>query len=325
MNLKLFILVTGLVAFMVSCAPKTEIQVEEIKTVCDRACLENYVNTFIDAVVARDPSKASLAAEVIYTENGQRLVPGDGMWATANERGTFKLYVSDPESGQVGFIGTIRENGIPAILGLRLKIENMEITEAEAFVARDKKEASMLDSIGAPNPVFLESIPVEERISRDSLKVIANMYFTGLQRNDGKGVYPFTDNCNRIENGHFTTNNPKRGAIEGMSPLQQFQSGFFAFVTRIRDRRFPIVDEERGIVYALAFFDHAGTVPEITLTSGVKFPMSVLQPFTYQISEAFKIEKGKFREIQALYREAPYGMGSGWTEWEQAISSEPIY
>jgi hypothetical protein len=53
--------------------------------------------------------------------------------------------------------------------------------------------------------------------------------------------------------------------------------------------------------------------------------MNILQPFTYQISEAFKIEKGKIREVQALYREAPYGMGSGWTEWEQSISSEPNY
>ncbi len=323
-NLKILILLS---VCCLACQPVQE--VSESPALCDRACLEDFVDIFLEAVVSRDPSKAPLAGEVRYTENGQLLHPGDGMWATADGRGVFTLYVSDPVSGQVGFIGTIRENGIPAILGLRLKIENMEISEAEAFVARDPKEARMLDSIGAPHPVFLEPIPVEERVSRDSLQFIANLYFEGLERNDGNGYYPFTEDCNRIENGHYTTNSPKRGGgptdIEGMTPKQQFESGFFSFVTRIRDRRFPIVDEERGIVYAFAFFDHAGTVPVITMTNGMRFPMNVLQPFTYQISEAFKIEKGQFREIQALYREAPYGMGSGWTTPEQVLSSEPIY
>ena len=27
------------------------------------------------------------------------------------------------------------------------------------------------------------------------------MYFSGMQLNDGKGVYPFTDDCERFENG----------------------------------------------------------------------------------------------------------------------------
>jgi hypothetical protein len=30
----------------------------------------------------------------------------------------------------------------------------------------------------------------------------------------------------------------------------QFETGFFHFVTRIRDRRFAVVDEERGLVLA---------------------------------------------------------------------------
>ena len=304
-------------------------QVIETNDQFDRASLENFINIYIDAVIAHNPEQVQLAADVKYTENGQRLKPGDGMWNTTSDWGSYKLYVADPETSQVGFIGTIRENGVPAIMALRLKIANMEISEIETFIARSDSEAVMLEKKGPPNPVFLESIPVEQRFSRDSLKIIANMYFTALERNDGKGIYPFTDNCNRLENGHYTTNNPKNDKrsfdIDAMGCKEQLESGFFNFITRIRDRRFPIVDEERGLVFTFAFFDHAGNVPTVTLSNGITIPMGVKQPFTWEIAELFKIENGLIREIQAMYQEAPYGMGTGWSNWEQILSNEPNY
>ncbi len=299
------------------------------KSICDRTCLENFAKSYIDAVIAHDPTKTMLDKNIKYTENGQRLVPGDGIWNTASGWGNYKLYISDTEEGQVGFIGTIKESQLTSILALRLKIEKMKITEAEAFVARSDSEAVKLDKMFPPNQVFLESIPQDERLSRDSLKKVANMYFTALERNDGKGIYPFTDNCNRLENGHFTTNNPKKDNrpfdVDAMGCKEQFETGFFCFVTRIRDRRFPVVDVERGLVFSFGFFDHAGNVPLIKLTNGMSFPAGVKQPFTWEIAELFKIEKGLLREIQAVYQEAPYGMGSGWSSWEQSISSEPNY
>ena len=45
-------------------------------------------------------------------------------------------------------------------------------------------------------------------MSRAALIRTANMYFSGMQKNDGKGVYPFADDCDRIENGTQTTNRP---------------------------------------------------------------------------------------------------------------------
>ncbi len=326
MKLKTFFLLTGIIIVLLAC---NQPQKTTIKNQLGRASLENFVNTYIDAVITRDPSKAPLATDVKYTENGQRLIPGDGMWNTASAWGTYKLYIADPETNQIGFIGTIDENGELAIMALRLLIENMKIKEIETFVARSDSEAVKLELKGPPNPVFLKTVPPEQRLSRDSLKIIANMYFTGLERNDGKGFYPFTDNCNRLENGHFTTNNPKKDGhpfdIDAMGSKEQFETDFFNFVTRIRDRRFPVVDVERGLVLTFAFFDHAGNVPTITLTNGVTFPMDLNQPFTWEIAELFKIENGLIREIQALYREAPYGMGSGWSTWEQTLSSKPNY
>lgn len=299
------------------------------KLTCDRTCLESFINTYIDAVIAHDPAKAPLANEVNFTENGQLLKPGDGLWNTASGWGTYKLYIADPEAGQVGFLGTIRENGVPAIMALRLKIKNNQITEIETFIARSDSGALKLEKIGKPHPVFLENIAAEKRMSRDSLMKTANMYFTALERNDGKGIYPFTKDCNRLENGKQTTNNPAKDGrkvdIDGMGCKEQFETGFFNFVTRIRDRRFVVVDQERGMVLTFAFFDHAGNVPEVTLINGTKIPIGVKRPWTWEIAELFKIENGLIRQIEALYQEAPYGMGSGWSPREKAISNEPIY
>src|ERR1043165_3865398 len=58
---------------------------------CDRACLISISDTYIDALVAKDPSKAPLAANVKYTENGQRLRPGDGFWNSVAGKGNYKV------------------------------------------------------------------------------------------------------------------------------------------------------------------------------------------------------------------------------------------
>src|SRR4030042_2410824 len=113
-------------------------------------------------------------------------------------------------------------------------------------------------------------MPVKERASREELIKNANYYFSGLQKNDhGKGYYPFTDDCHRIENGMPATNVPVPEGQKRPDPKtatmyssawgckEQFESGLIGFVTRIRDRRFVAVDRERGIVFSFGFFDHA--------------------------------------------------------------------
>jgi hypothetical protein len=84
--------------------------------VCDRACLEGFVNQYLDALVARDPTRLPLARNTKYTENAVELKLGDGMWGPKVVMGSHKLYFADPKSSQVGFYGSIEEHGHPAIL-----------------------------------------------------------------------------------------------------------------------------------------------------------------------------------------------------------------
>jgi hypothetical protein len=67
---------------------------------CDRACLEGFVDTYLDAWIARDPRRMPLAPNAKYTENGQRLEFGDGSWNTAKSKGKYRLFVTDMLTGQ---------------------------------------------------------------------------------------------------------------------------------------------------------------------------------------------------------------------------------
>src|SRR5215470_5813487 len=105
---------------------------------CDRACLEGFVDKYLDAVIAHDPKLLPLTRNVKFTENGVRLEIGDSHWKTVTGKGTYRLFVTDAEAGQVTFIGTVREEargpeGTPSAIALRLKVRNRQITEIETL------------------------------------------------------------------------------------------------------------------------------------------------------------------------------------------------
>jgi len=229
-----------------------------------------------------------------------------------------------------------------------LKIKNRQITEIESLVVRPTTPsgpaaktsaaapgpAANLEKLGSPHHLFTDPIPVQERMSRADLIKTANMYFSGMEKNDGKGVYPFTDDCERFENGTQTTNVPLReGQIRPdprtstsysvhWSCKEQFESGLIHFVWRIRDRRFVAVDQERGLVFSFVFFDHAlGKDRTFQTPDGRTVTAGPIDPYTWEIAELFRIEKGKIRRIEAILTRSPYGMNSGWSSWEEGLSS----
>jgi hypothetical protein len=171
-------------------------------------------------------------------------------------------------------------------------------------------------------------------MTRPDLVRTANMYFSGMQLNDGKGKYPFGDDCNRIENGAQTTNAPSNGkprpdpkTATGYSAMwscrEQFESGLIHFVSRIRDRRYVAVDHERGLVVAFAFFDHdAGKSRSFKTPDGRDVVGGPVQPWTWMIAELFKVEGGLLHEIEAILERVPYGMPSGWSSWEDGMSDK---
>jgi hypothetical protein len=270
---------------------------------CDRACLKGFVNDYLGAMVAHDPKRLPVTSNVKFTEDDVALKLGDALWGTASGLGKYKLYFADPEEGQVGFFGTIQENGKGAALALRLKIENRKISEAETVVVRSERTAMLMDNAGTPDPILLETVPAADRKPRSELIAITNQYFEAIEQGNGK-VAPFDQECNRFENGMKTS-----GTV-GCSA--QLDTQVFNYIRKIYPRRFLVVDQERGVVFGFFMFNHPGNILWVNVPGEGKhdMPAAAKRPFSVDVAEAFAIRNGKIRKVEALMTALPYGARS---------------
>jgi hypothetical protein len=111
---------------------------------CDRACLERFVNQYLEALVACDAKRAPLRETAKYTENRTSCRSARGRWKTAEAVGSYRIYIVDPQAGQVGFIGTLREAGLWGMIALRLRIIEAQIA------VRDRTHGSDRDTEQSP-------------------------------------------------------------------------------------------------------------------------------------------------------------------------------
>jgi hypothetical protein len=276
---------------------------------CDRACLEGFMNQYLDAMVAHDPSHLPVTPNIKFPEDDVVLKLGDGLWGTASARGTYKEYFDDPEAGQVAFFGTMKENGHGIALSLRLKIENRRISEAESVVVRSPRTFDMMEKAGAPDPLLLETVPESERIPRTQLTAITNQYFEAIEQGNGK-VAPFDADCNRFENGMKTS-----GAL-GCSA--QLDTQVFNYISRILPRRYLVIDADRQVVFGFFMFNHRGDVLWVNTPGEGKHDMmgAAKRPFSVDVGEAFRIKDGKIRKVEALMTALPYGARSPFVPQE---------
>ena len=293
---------------------------------CDRACLGGLLDAYLAALAAHDPSRLPLADHVRFTENGVPLALGDGAWRTVDQIGDYKLPFIDAEAGQAGLYGVVIEDGKPAHLMVRLKVEAGRIAEIETIVLRPQENNGFgQPATMKPRQAFYDDVPEAQRLTKTQLAAVANAYFDTLQQNNGTVFAPFAADCDRIESGVETTNNqavPKVGrpdpaGIKKMGCEAQFRTGFFRFVTHIRDRRFLIADSQKGLIYAAAFFDHQGDLRKETLTDGRVVDTQYDTPWTWQIGELFKVKDGKIHQVEALVMHAPYGLQDVWSDHPQ--------
>lgn len=286
-----------------------------------RAFLETMMDDYMDSLVNHNPSLLPLAKKVKRTENTIQLQPGDGLWATASDLPTYKLYVVDPQTGQVGFYGFMKENGFPILIASRLKIEKEMITEIEDIVVREGGMPFVPENLVNPRPVFLEALKPAEKVSRAEMIRISDLYFDALEQDNGD-VAPFYDECNRHENSMKTTNNPGLFPADPTKPKRpldcrgQISSGSFAYITSIKPRRWTVIDEERGITFGSFMFNHPGTIAykDVPGYGRVEMLPIARRPFSVIVSELFKVVNGKIRDIEALMTSLPYGAKDGWSQ-----------
>lgn len=293
---------------------------------CDRACLESMVDTYLAAMITHDPARVPAAPDVKFTENTVLMKLGEGAWKTATGVEPFEIHVDDPQAGQTVLVGVLKEGDKATMFVARLKVEAHRLSEIETIIARNGLGgawALVPAKLVAARPAFTQTLAEPERSPRQKMIAIANSYYEGIERGTGD-ITPFADDCNRLENGVPLTNNPsfhfalisRSGRqppnIAAMGCKEQFDTHFWA-TDYIDHRRFPVVDEERGLVTAFSTYEAHGTKECAQVVGfGEVCPANKVPPATLDLAETFRIKNGKIHEMESVWTVLPYRTQPGW-------------
>ncbi|QOY88965.1 hypothetical protein [Paludibaculum fermentans] len=276
---------------------------------CDRPCLAKALDQYLTAIVKHDPAAAPLAPGFRYTENAAVTRPGTGIWSTASALGQVQRRYLDPVTGQAAYFGQIEESGLTNLATLRIRVVDGQITEGESIVAR--KSDGIFDGKGfaiEPPPQARPSGAAAS--SRQAMVAAAQSYLDGVQHHDGSRVLA-VKGCPRIENGVLTasapgSNRPPRAAIPGIVVLADCTTleGFGKTIAAVDHRRFPVIDEEAGVVLAFAVFNRP---PGATRGDGTPYPRNLL-------SELFVVRNNRIQSIYAImhYMQPDIANAPGW-------------
>jgi hypothetical protein len=298
---------------------------------CDRACLVDLMQRWVDALPKHSAAGLPISPSIRFTEQAAALPVGDGLFVSATDAPTtFKIFVADPTSGQVGFFGMMKQWGKPILLAARLKVAGGKITEAEHVFAADIRPNG-LANLETPRPGLLEDVPAGHRTSRARMAQIADSYFDSIEQDSG-GVAPYAEDCVRHENGMQTTTQktPQQTPLDNASPAQAnafatigrlgchdaMNSHVLQYITMIRPRHMLIIDEQKGIVFGFPRFVHRGDVRNLKIVGvpGVDSMPLAFGPNDLQAAEMFKITDGKIHEIEANGFINAYMAPTGWDD-----------
>ena len=270
---------------------------------CDRACLTKIVDSYFAALLANDARALPQAARARITENGAERKLADTFWDGAREI-AYRFDIVNTARGDTGTETVIvNADGSKTMHMLRLKVLNGAITEIETIKA-NQGDADRLwdpDRLTAVSPDLQLSIREAERDSYYALIAAAEGYWRAFQTNGTPDYHPapLLPDARRFENGLQTTGLVRDGQYVSA------QSGFDAgrFLNRnIWDRRYPVVDEERGIVLSIVRFGiKGGATSQSTVTSNDRL-----------VAEFFAVKRGQIQEIQAVLFNRPDAQPTGW-------------
>ncbi len=288
---------------------------------CDRDCLIGFIDQYLEAIVAGDPSELPLSSSVKFTENTSEIKIGEGLWVGASDvPTTFKVYVIDKVSSQVGFLWCDERINRSIILALRLKVAHSQITEIEHVITR-RIGGENIKNLVRPRPGLVEPVPIDRRVSREKIFEIANLYFDAIEQDDGS-VAPFADDCVRHENGVQTTTNVEPdpadfddseqeqfqlaiARIDACGCAKQIDTQNLSYITRIQPRRLTIIDEELGLVFGFPMFVHLGDMQSIKIigVSGVDtIPKKFPSPLIYRQEKYLKSAVARFMKLKPTAR-----------------------
>ena len=308
---------------------------------CERQCLVSLMHDYLAALVAHDPAAVPFDRDIKFTENTANIPVGYGLWVTASGGPTdFQIYAADPVTQQVAALVMMKENSNQDIMvGVRLALRRGRISEAEHYVAR-RDQLYTMKNLQRPRPGLVEDVSAADRTPRGQMLDIGLSYYDALTGEDGT-LAPFARECERRENGS-TSVGGERGTPDPSASERQFPppgdvdpemaklsralalapntcegqitAGVWAYISEIKNRRLPVIDEQKGLAVGFSDFYHDSKLKTMKLNGipGVKSVPSYQGTFNMPAMHFFKIKKGRIYDIEAIGLVLPYGTRSGW-------------
>ena len=264
---------------------------------CDRACLTGMMTRFIDALVARDPSRLPLATTVKYTEDSRNAQLGQGIWKSVTAAGGFRQDYIDTRKQVAASHVVLREGETQVLYSVLLHVADMKIAGIETLVQRVAPGGKFQPTeLGKPVRGMNDPVPAGKRQSREEMIRIALTYPEGLRvGNFTDGGTPFSDTAYRVENGVIT-------ADQTDARRRMYDQNIIVHPGIISS--VAAVDEENGIVLLWMNFGHTGD------SYGVG---NALVTF-----EAFKVWGGQIHSVLAFFKGLPISTARFWP------SSDPV-
>jgi hypothetical protein len=250
---------------------------------CDRACLRGLLDTYVDALVARDHARLPLADKVRFTEDSRDVRLGEGLWKTVTGKGNFRHDYLDVRKQVAASHVVVLEGNVQALLSVLLHVEDRKIAGIETLVQRITPESRFQPTeLGKPVRGMDDPVPKGKRHSRKDMIRIALTYTEGLRvGNFTDAGTPFAPGSYRVENGMITAG-PGCGRADCGLYAQNIilHPGIVASVAA--------VDEENGVVLLWMNFG---------LTGNSYGEGNALVTF-----EAFKVWGGQIQSINAFFK-----------------------
>lgn len=271
---------------------------------CDRACLQNLLTTYIDAMVAHAPAQLPLAAHARFTEDSHELKIGDGLWKTVTRKGSFRQDYIDQKQQIAAAHVELFEGETQVLYTVVLHTAKAKINGIETLVYRvPPDEKNKPDQLGKPLAGMIDPVPAGKAMPRAEMVRVALTYTEGLHRGAFfRANVPFAPEGYRLENGVKTAG---EGCIFSKECVLRLQKGSVHPDVRAS---VAAIDEQAGIVLLWMNFGD-------THTHG---PNNALITF-----EAFKVWGGEIHAINAFFRFLPKETERGWASAEAATPAVP--
>jgi hypothetical protein len=270
---------------------------------CDRACLTKHIDAYYTALVANNAGGLPQAARARITENAREKKLADTFWASA-DKVIWRFDIVNTRRGDTGTQVVVQNaDGTKTMHLLRLKVQAGAITEMEIIKA-NQGDADRLwgpDQLKSVSPLLTVTLREQDRDSYYDLIGATESYWRAFQTN-GTPLYRrarLAPDTERFENGFQTTGLVRDGVFQDVQ--RGFDEGRF-IGRNLWDRRYAVVDEERGIVLCMVRFGlRAGMKSQNVATSNDRL-----------VGEFFAIQNGVIRHIQAVLVNLKDEVPTGW-------------